>query len=446
MEIQTTAPLRLLGNPAQGLFGATLGFFVGFAAVSLFGPTVVYLERVAGLTPALAGLLVSVRSLSGSLPRVPFSAMVDATGGRRPFLILLGLSVVGLAGVYGLLSLDGARLARLFPLLLGFGVLGGCGIATFSVGISQTSYWFPKRRQGVALGSYAGIGNLAPGVFALLLSLVAIPALGLAGSYLAWLAFLVVGLGAYALLGRNSWYFQLMSQGLAPEQARERAQALGQELFPKGTVAQSLKLSASVWQTWALVGVYFTTFGGFIALTAWLPKYWSAFHGLSLPAAGLLTAGYSILASLMRVAGGRLSDRIGGIRAAACALLLALIGALGMSTAFGLPLAVAAVLVMAVGMGVGNAAVFKLVPEAVPEAVGGAAGWIGGLGAFGGFVIPNLLAAFVRSGVPADPGYARGFAVFVILNVLALGILWVLGHGGGKGSEQRGRPPEEGET
>jgi NNP family nitrate/nitrite transporter-like MFS transporter len=172
--------------------------------------------------------------------------------------------------------------------------------------------------------------------------------------------------------------------------------------------------------------VYFTTFGGFMALTGWLPRYWAAFHGTSLQVAGLLTAAYSILASLARVAGGRLSDRIGGIRTAGLALALSVVGAILMSTAFTLPLAVGAVLVMAVGMGIGNAAVFKLVPEVVPEAVGGAAGWIGGLGAFGGFVIPNLLAAFVPSGIAADPGYARGFAVLVVLDVLAIGIVWVL--------------------
>ncbi len=62
--------------------------------------------------------------------------------------------------------------------------------------------------------------------------------------------------------------------GLAPEEARREARARGQELFPTGSLKDSLKASARVWRTWALVGIYFTTFGGFIALTAWLPTYW----------------------------------------------------------------------------------------------------------------------------------------------------------------------------
>lgn len=71
------------GNPRQGLFGATLGFFAGFAAVSLFGPTASRFQEVMDLTPVMVGLLVAVPALSGSLLRIPFGAWVDTTGGRR---------------------------------------------------------------------------------------------------------------------------------------------------------------------------------------------------------------------------------------------------------------------------------------------------------------------------------------------------------------------------
>jgi len=77
-------------------------------------------------------------------------------------------------------------------------------------------------------------------------------------------------------------------------------------------------------------------------------------------------------------------------------------------------------------MGLGNAAVFKLVPQEVPNAVSGAAGWIGGLGAFGGFVIPNLLAAFVAQDRAGHPGYARGYLVLLLLGLLSFGLLLLL--------------------
>ena len=184
----------LKGTPSSGLFGATLGFFAGFAAVSLFGPTASKFNAVMNLTPVMVGLLVAIPSLSGSLLRIPFGAWVDTTGGRKPFLVLLWLSVVGMLGLLLVVYfLYPDRLTTgLYPLLLLLGVLSGCGIATFSVGIGQVSYWFPQSRQGSALGAYAGIGNLAPGLFSFLLPLV-LGGWGLAGAYLAWLLFLVVG-------------------------------------------------------------------------------------------------------------------------------------------------------------------------------------------------------------------------------------------------------------
>jgi NNP family nitrate/nitrite transporter-like MFS transporter len=79
---------------------------------------------------------------------------------------------------------------------------------------------------------------------------------------------------------------------------------------------------------------------------------------------------------------------------------------------------------MALGMGVTNAAVFKLVPQEVPEAVGGAAGWVGGLGAFGGFAIPPVMGAFVR--VSGNAGYPTGFTVFIGLSLLSLSLSYIL--------------------
>ena len=176
----------LKGTPNQGLFGATLGFFVGFAAVALFGPTANRFQEVMALSPVMVGLLVAVPSLSGSLLRIPFSAWVDTTGGRKPFLVLLGLSIAGMIGLTLMVYLlyPGGLRPGLYPLLLLLGVLSGCGIATFSVGISQVSYWFPQSRQGWALGTFAGVGNIAPGLFSFLLPL-ALGSWGLGSTYLA---------------------------------------------------------------------------------------------------------------------------------------------------------------------------------------------------------------------------------------------------------------------
>ena len=415
--------LNLKGNPNRGLIGATLGFFIGFAAVSLYGPTsAVFKEAFVNLNPVLLALLIAAPNLSGSLLRIPFSAWVDTTGGRKPLIVLLLLSIIGMGGLYVVLAFFSNNLNQYYYLLFALGLLSGCGIATFSVGVSQASYWFPKSKQGVALGIYGGVGNLAPGIFALLIPNLALPLLGLPGSYLAWLIFLIVGTVIYIKIGQNAWYFQLVDKGINKDEAKEIAsKEYGQELFPKGKASETLLISAKSWKTWALVFIYFTTFGGFLALTGWFPNYWMTYFGLNMKVAGLLTALYSILTSLTRIYGGKVADKNGGEITTIVSLGIALIGAICMTFASTMTLAIIGIILLAIGMGVANAAVFKIVPNAVPEAMGGASGWIGGLGALGGFLIPPVMASFLnRSGFA---GYSQGFSVFIVLIIVAIGVI-----------------------
>lgn len=415
--------LNLKGNPNRGLIGATLGFFIGFAAVSLYGPTsAVFKEAFVNLNPVLLALLIAAPNLSGSLLRIPFSAWVDTTGGRKPLIVLLLLSIIGMGGLYIVLAFFSDNLNQYYYLLFALGLLSGCGIATFSVGVSQASYWFQKSKQGVALGIYGGVGNLAPGIFALLIPNLALPLLGLPGSYLAWLIFLIVGTVIYIKIGQNAWYFQLVDKGINKDEAKEIAsKEYGQELFPKGKASETLLISAKSWKTWALVFIYFTTFGGFLALTGWFPNYWMTYFGLNMKVAGLLTALYSILTSLTRIYGGKVADKNGGEITTIVSLGIALIGAICMTFASTMTLAIIGIILLAIGMGVANAAVFKIVPNAVPEAMGGASGWIGGLGALGGFLIPPVMASFLnRSGFA---GYSQGFSVFIVLIIVAIGVI-----------------------
>ena len=191
-------------------------------------------------------------------------------------------------------------------------------------------------------------------------------------------------------------------------------------------MVECLKVSARTWRTWALVVIYFSTFGGFIALTAWLPTYWRSSYGCTAFTAGALTALFSILACLIRVAGGVLADRLeeGGENTAILALLIMLPGALVMTAAQQFELAVPGVVLLALGMGVANAAVFKLVPQEVPQAVGGASGWVGGVGAFGGFVVPPVRAFAVHN--LGAKGYSIGFVVFIFLALVSLTAAWIL--------------------
>ncbi len=407
--------IELKGSPGKGLFAATFGFFIGFAAVALYGPVAKEFKEVMHLSATEVGLLVAAPMLTGSLLRIPFGAWVDKVGGKKPMATLLFISVVGMAGLSVVLfTLYPDRLSSSFyPLILFLGLLSGCGIATFSVGIPQTAYWFPRSRQGYALGAYGGYGNIAPGLFTILISFL-LPVLGLTRAYVIWFLFLLIGTVIYLIITHDAPYFQLIKKKFSHEKAAEIARRNGQELIPSGNLIESLKISAKLLRTWALVFLYFTSFGGFLALTAWFPSYWRIFHDFNINQAGLLGgAGFSLLAAIVRVYGGKISDRYGGENVAIMSYSLVLAGALLLMifTTFGFSLT--GELLIGLGMGIGNAAVFKLVSKYVPEAVGGASGWVGGLGAFGGFAVPPILGIFVDK--MGSIGYARGFVVYVLL-------------------------------
>lgn len=423
LTINKMKSVELKGSPVRGLTGATLGFFFGSAAISLFGPSASRLKEAMDLDPAMLGLLVAIPSLSGSLLRIPFGAWVDTTGGKKPFLILLVLSIIGLGGLSLLLhqhypdSMQGY-----YGLVLVLGCLSGCGIATFSVGVGQTSYWYPKQKQGFPLGVFAGIGTMAAGVFALVLPLF-LQAFGLISAYFAWTVFLLIGTLLYLVIGQNAYSFQYEAAGYSAAESRKAAEAHGQEMFPTGSIKQSLLLSAKVPATWILVASYFSTFGGFLALTAWFPTYWQQYFEVDAIKAGLLTAIFSVSSALLRVPGGMLSDKIGGLKVGFIALILLLGATLLMGFTSHPVAAFVWAMVIAVAFGMNNAAVFKLVPFYVPQSVGGASGWVGGLGAFGGFVIPPVMGWVV--GWLGPVGYARGFMVFSLLALVNLGLIYL---------------------
>ena len=401
----------------------TLAFFAGFAGVSAFGPIVANLKQSMELNPLLVGLLAASPALTGSLLRIPFGAMVDRVGGKKPILVLLSLAVAGIAAMTVLFTVFSPPQPSHYPLFLMAGMLCGCGIAVFSVGIPTVSYWYPQKKQGTALAIYAGLGNMAPGMFAMALPFLVL-SLGFAISYVLWLGMLLSLLIVFLFYMKDAPYFQYKEMGI---QIDEDALfiACGEELIPSGNVMESLKRAGSNWRTWILTMFYFVTFGGFIALTVWFPTYWREYFGTSLVLAGFLTALYSLSASILRVFGGFTSDRIGGEKTVFLSFVVVAVGAFLMIVASrSMAMAVTGKMLLALGMGFANAAVFKLVPKYTPETVGGAAGIVGGLGAFGGFVIPPVMGLFVK--LSGASGYSLGFSVFFGLSLLSLVLFAIL--------------------
>ncbi len=409
---------KIIGTPARGLAAATLGFFFASAAISLFGPSAAMLMEVMEMSPSQLGLLVAIPTLSGSLLRIPMGASVDVNGGRKSFLFLMIVSIIGLAGLSILLTTNYPHnMQGTYWLILLFGCLSGFGIASFSVGSGQSSYWYPKSKQGIVLGIFAGLGNLGAGVFAILLPLL-LTAVGFVPAYYIWTGMLLVGTIVYYFMSCNAYYFQYKAKGLSPAESRELAQEAGQELFPAGNLKESLKISAAIPETWVLLLSYFVTFGGFIALTAWFPTFWQKTHGLSATMAGLYTAIFASLATVLRIPAGKMADKVGGITMSMTALATLTVATILMAFVHNLYISIFCVTIIAITFGMNNASVMRLVPEYIHKSVGGASGWIGGLGAFGGFVFPPILGEVAsRMGVT---GYYRGFLLFAVLSIVSI--------------------------
>ena len=356
----TPGPYRLTGSPTAGLTTGTWGFFVGFAAVALYGPAAKYFLDQMHLGGLALGLLVAAPQLTGSLLRIPFGAWVDRVGGRLPMLTLFGLSLVGMWGLVFILMAPMAESAIsprayshcYFPMPLPAGDLPGL------TSPGSRSFW-------------SGLRSMS----------------GLRGM----------------LISSNC-----ANKASNLEDSRRIASEKGEELFPNERVWQAIISAAEEPRTWGLVALYFVSFGGFLALTAWFPTYWISLHHMDVKSAAALGGlGFSLLAAIIRVFGGVISERIGGERAAVIAFVAVLAGALLLTFVQEFSLALGGELLIALGMGVGNAAVFKMVPKYVPQAVGGAAGIVGGLGALGGFIIPPFLGAVVDA--LGTQGYAGGF-------------------------------------
>ncbi|WP_331236145.1 MFS transporter [Natronorarus salvus] len=417
---------NLTGTPRRGMSIATIGFFVSLTVIVFYGVAGPTFQESLGLSGAMLGLLLSSPHITKALLRIPFGAWVDDAGGKKPFLVLLILTCIGIAGLVVLLLVtypDNFG-SHLYPLLLLFGILAGCGGATFSVGIAQTSYWYPSDQQGYAMGVFAGAGNIGPGIANFAMP-IAIGAAGLTLAYAGWFAAMVLVTVFYAVYAVDSYYFQLRKDGVNREKAKTVASELGQDVFPAGSTKESLKKSSSNKKTWALVFMYTISFGGgFTALSTWYPTYWNQFHEFSLTIAGLLAGIFVVYGSLIRIPGGSLSDRFGGENVGIVSFAIMAIGGVIVMFSQAFVPAFVGMMVIGTGMGIVNAAIFELVPKYVPEAVGGASGWIGGIGGTGTLVILPVLGVFVD--LYGVVGYAWGFVLFAVLSTICVGVMIVL--------------------
>jgi NNP family nitrate/nitrite transporter-like MFS transporter len=338
---------------------ATASFALCFAAWGLISAFAPRFREAFHLSATQTAFLVAVPVLLGSLLRIVTGMLADRFGGRLIFALLM---VIVALPAFLVPTVDSYRNLLIVAFFLG---IAG---SSFAVGVGFVSRWFPPEKQGGALGVY-GLGNIGQSA-AVFLGPVIAAVVGWQSIFRGGAGLLVVWGIAFYMLARNS-----------PKAAR-----------PAG-LGEMVGLLAKERLSWVLSLFYFLTFGGFVAFSIYLPVLLKDQFGLTAANAGFRAAGFVVLATLVRPLGGWLADKIGGARVLNAAFLGVAPLALLMSWPSILPFTVGA-LGCAFLLGIGNGAVFKLVPQYFPKQVGTVTGLVGAMGGLGGFFPPLLLGFF----------------------------------------------------
>ncbi len=360
----SAVPIPATGIPAPAwrmLAFATVGFLLNFWAWALISPLGGAYRTELGLSAFEQAFLVAVPVVVGSVGRIPVGALTDRFGGRVMFPVVSALTIIPVLFV--------GFVADSYPLLVLGGFFLGLAGTAFAVGVPVVSAWFPPQRRGLALGVFgAGMGGTAVSAFT---------TVGLADSYGRAVPFVIVAvvLAVYAV-----------------------AAAVGMRDAPGHTPARGSFL-ARTWATVKLPAVgqlsvlYAVSFGGFVAFSVYLPTYLRNAYELTAGDAATRTAGFVVLAVVMRPVGGWLSDRVGPIPVLGVSFVAA--GVLAALAALGLPLlpiGTTAFLGLAAALGAGSGATFALVAKLAPaEKVGAVGGLVGAAGGLGGFVPPLVM-------------------------------------------------------
>jgi NNP family nitrate/nitrite transporter-like MFS transporter len=374
-----------MGNN-RGLVALSLGtisFAVCFAAWGLIAAFAPFFRERFSLSATQAAFLVATPVLLGSIARLPMGMLADRLGGRLVFSVLmLFVSVPAFL----------TPMARTYSEVLAGGFFLGMAGASFAVGVGFVSRWFPPDKQGSALGIY-GLGNIGQSAAVFLGPLLAAQ-VGLQNVFqgMAYIS------AAWAIL------FWILARNAPVAVARK-------------SLAQMLSLLSRERLSWALSAFYFLTFGGFVAFSIYLPSLLKDQFHLQASDAGLRTAGFVVLATLVRPVGGWLSDRIGGARVLSVVFSVLIPFAMLLAWSSTLPFTIGA-LGCALLMGLGNGAVFKLVPQYFPAETGTVTGLVGAMGGLGGF-FPPLLLGFFRDRIGA---VWPGFALLALVSLA----LWVV--------------------
>eukprot|EP01037_Dinobryon_pediforme_P017517 gene17517-17717_t len=371
------------GKQQRALWASTFAFTICFAVWTIFSIIGIQIKKDLGLSETEFGLLIGTPILTGSLVRLGLGVWTDQYGGRRIFPLVM------LAGALATFLLTYAHTYSQFLIAaLGVGMAGG----SFAVGVAYVSRWYEQGKQGTALGIF-GAGNVGAALTKFTAPFVMI--------IYGWQGVAQIWAGVLAVTAVVFWLVTAEDPVIVARRlSGEKPKSAWLELAPLKNL-----------QVWRFALYYFFVFGGFVALSLWLPQYLINVYHVDLKTAGMTAALFSFPASVFRAYGGHLSDRYGArtvmywtfLVATACTFLLSypptdyvvqgIRGPMSFHLEMGIGGFLVTIFVMGFFMALGKAAVFKHIPVYYPQNVGAVGGLVGMIGGLGGFVLPLAFGA-----------------------------------------------------
>ncbi|MBY5361157.1 NarK/NasA family nitrate transporter [Rhizobium leguminosarum] len=399
--IEKSQPMSA-GEPAKALWISTVAFTLCFAVWTIFAIIGIRIKQDLGLNEAEFGLLVGTPVLTGSLVRIVLGIWTGRYGGRLVYTLTM------LAAALATFLLSYAQTyTQMLIAGLGVGLAGG----SFAVGVAYVSPFFPAEKQGTALGIF-GAGNVGAAV-----TKFAAPFVLLAWG---WQAVAEIWAVCLAVMAIVFWFTTTDDPAYRLRRERRVAtKSFGEEFAPLQNV-----------QVWRFSLYYFFAFGGFVALSLWLPRYLVGVYGFNLETAGMIAAAYSIPGSIFRAFGGVLSDKKGArsvmytmlaVSAVATLILSLPAASPGTGPAFGITPVIFIVVIFVLGffMSLGKAAVYKHIPAYYPENVGAVGGIVGMMGGLGGFILP------IAFGLLKDMTGLWSSCFLLLFAIVVISLIWM---------------------
>ncbi|EIJ78627.1 nitrate transporter [Bacillus methanolicus PB1] len=367
------------------LFSAFLYFDVSFMIWVMLGALGVFISQDFGLTPAQKGLVVAIPILSGSFFRMILGILTDRIGPKKTAITGMLITMVPL--IWGFAA--GRSLTELYAI----GILLGVAGASFAVALPMASRWYPPHLQGLAMG-IAGAGNSGT-LFATLFG----PRLAENFGWHSVMGFALIPLLLVLIL------FIFLAKD-APSQPKPQPLVNYFKVFGHK-------------DTWYFCLLYSVTFGGFVGLSSFLSIFFVDQYHLSKIQAGDFVTLCVAAGSFFRPVGGFIADRFGGTRILSILLIIVSLCMLGVSQLPSIMYITALLFIGMMCLGMGNGAVFQLVPQRFQKEIGMVTGIVGAAGGIGGFFLPNILGTLKQ----LTGTYASGFLILSFIALLALGVL-----------------------